>query len=140
MGKRNCCCDKKEFYVTVWAEQNGAIVTNRWNFSFGNGNEANGNGVAGQPVDWGYVTHFDWELVSMSIGSRLTNTTETEVELTVNGATIGQSVVIPSSQTKAVNNDVTYSGIAGDTLNFRTLQVGGGNDVVPSIIIKYKLP
>ena len=130
----------KTFYVTVWAEQNGNIVTNRWNYSFGNGNEANGNGTAGQPGDWGYVTHFPWELVSMSLGSRTTNTADTETELTVNGATVGQSVLIPGSQTKAVDNTVTHAGPAGDVLNFRTLQVGGGNDVVVSCIIKYTLP
>lgn len=131
-----CCC--KDFYVTVWAEQNGALGTNRWNFSFGNGNEATGNGNAGQPGDWGYVAHFDWELVSMSVGSRTTNSADTEVEVTVNGASIGQSTVVPAPNTKAVNNGVVYAGVAGDVINFRTLQVGGGNDVVPSIIIKYK--
>lgn len=144
MAKR-CCCNKagppepETFHVTIWAEQNGAIVTNRWNYAWGNGNEASGVGSAGMPGDWGYVTHFSWELVSLSVGSRLTNSSETEVELTVNELSSGQSVVIPSNQTKAVNNSCAASGVAGDVLNFRTLQVGGGNDVVISAIIKYTI-
>lgn len=122
-------------YVTVWAEDNGTIVVDRWDYSFGNGNEE-----ATDPVDWGYVTHFPYEIVSMTVGMRLTNTAATEVGVTVNGANIPVSCVVAGSTTKAVNNAVSYSGPAGDSLNFRTLQNGGGNDVVPSIIIKYSLP
>lgn len=123
------------FYATVWAEDNGTLTNNRWDYSFGNGNEE-----ATNPVNWGYVAHYDYEIVSMSIGMRGTNTAATEVGVTVNGANVPVSAVVPGSQTKIVNNAVSYSGSAGDTLNFRTLQNGGGNDVVPSIILKYTLP
>lgn len=133
-----CCC--KTFYVTLWAEQNGGIVANRWNYSWGNGNEASGLNAANEPGDWGYVTHYPWELVSMTMGSRVTNTAATEAEITVNGQTVGQSVTINGGLTKSVNNTVSTSGIAGDVLNFRTLQVGGGNDVVVSAVLKYTLP
>ena len=134
MGHKRNCCDA---YVTIWAEQNGAISTNNWNYSWGNGNEQAGTG---DPIDWGYVTHYPYEIVSLTIGSRLSNTADTEAEITVNGQTVGQSVIIAGTSTKAVNNNITYSGSAGDTLNFRTLQVGGGNDVVVSALIKYRIP
>lgn len=124
------------FYVTLWAEQNGAIVNNRWNYSWGNGNEH----TAGPIGDWGYVTHFPWELISMSVGSRLSNTADTEVEMTVDGVSIGQSVVSSGTTTKSVNNNVNHVGFAGETINFRTLSVGGGNDVVVSAIIKFTRP
>lgn len=123
-------------YVTLWAEDNGTLVVNRWDYSFGNGNEHGGGSIG----EWGYVTHFDYEVISMSVGMRLTNTAATEVGITVNGANSGVSLVVPGNTLKAVDNSLSLTGSAGDTLNFRTLQNGGGNDVVPSIVIKYTLP
>lgn len=133
-----CCCVAKYAFDSVWAEQNGAIVTDRWNFSFGNGNEST---ATADPVDWGFVTHLDYDIVSMSVGSRLTNTAETEIEFTVNTLSVGESIIIPGNQTKATRELTPfYNGSKGDTLNFRTLQVGGGNDVVPSVLIRWHLP
>ena len=122
-------------YVTIWAEDNGTLTVGRWDYSFGNGNEQ-----ANNPNDWGYVAHFPYEIVSISAGMRLTNTADTEVGVTVNGADVPVSVVVSGGTTKAVNNGPVYSGNAGDVLNFKTLQNGGGNDVVVSLLIKYTLP
>lgn len=124
------------FYVTIWAADNGTITVGRWDYSWGNGNEHSGGNIN----DWGYVTHYPWELVSMSVGMRVTNTAATEVEMTVNGNSIGQSVTSLGSQTKAVNNGVSYAGLTADTINFRTVQNGGGNDVVVSALIKFTIP
>lgn len=128
--------ERRCFRVTIWAEQNGALVNNRWNFSWGNGNEHTGTGIN----DWGYIMHYPWELVSLSIGGRITNTAVTEVEITVNGASVGQSITSPGGTTRAVDNTLSYVGLAGDAINFRTLQVGGANDVVVSAVIKYTVP
>lgn len=124
-------------YVTIWAEQNNNITTNNWNYSWGNGNEQAGTG---DPVDWGYVTHYPYEIVSLTMGMRLSNTADSQAEITINGASVGQSVTITGTDTKAVDNTVYYSGPAGDTINFKTLAVGGGTDVVVSAMIKYTLP
>lgn len=122
-------------YVAVWAEQNGTLAGGRWNYSFGNGNEHVGAGIN----DWGYVAHLEWELVSLSVGMRATNTAATVIRVTVNGATTPAIVTVPGSQTKVVQT-VALSGVAGDTLNFQTVTPGGGNDVVVSALIRYTLP
>lgn len=127
----------KEIYVTVWAEQNGSLTVGRFNFSFGNGNEhANPINIG----EWGYVTHYPYEIVSMSIGMRLTNTADTAIQVTQNGLSSGLVLTVPGGQLKAISGPVSVSGSAGDTLNFQTVLNGGGNDVVPSILVKYTLP
>lgn len=118
-------------FVFIWGEQNGAIVSNRWNYSFGNGNEHNGNNIN----DWGLVMPLDWKLHSMTIGMRLTNTAATSVRLTVNGTDTSNIITVPGSQTKGVQQ-FSYSGVAGDTVNFRTVVPGGGNDVVVSALVE----
>ena len=122
------------FYVTIWAEQNGAVVNDRWNYSFGNGNEHRGAGIN----DWGYVTHYPYEIVSMSIGMRTTNTADTTIVVTANGVATPAQLTIVGAQTKAFG-PVVHSGPAGDTLNFQTVENGGANDVVVSLLIKYTL-
>lgn len=113
--------------VTIWAEQNGAIVTNRWNYSWGNGNEHNGDNIN----DWGWVAPYDGVIDVMTIGMRSTNTADTTIVVTINGVDSAAQSTIVGVQTKIRNKLSTQVAFnAGDTLNFRTLAVGGGNDVV----------
>lgn len=121
-------------FALICAEQNGALVTNRYNFSFGNGNEHNGFGIN----DWGVVIPKKWKLHSLTIGMRLTNTAPTAVRLTVNGIDTNAIVTAPGSTTKGIQDftNSNYTGNIGDTLNFRTVSVGGGNDVVVSAFIE----
>lgn len=115
--------------VTIWAEQNGNIVTNRWNFSWGNGNEHNGANIN----DWGWVAPYDGVIDVMTIGMRLSNTADTTIAVTINGVASAAQATIVGAQTKVrvkFTNPVSFQ--AGDTLNFQTISVGGGNDVVPS--------
>lgn len=115
-------------FVLIHAEQNGVLVANRWNFSFGNGNEH----TSGPINDWGVVMPKNWKLHTLTAGMRLTNTAATGIRLTVNGVDTNAIVTIPGSQTKFVQDfsNQTYQGSAGDTINFRTVVAGGGNDVV----------
>lgn len=113
--------------VTIWAEQNGSIVPNRWDYSWGNGNEHNGNNIN----DWGWVAPYDGVIDVMTIGMRSSNTQDTTVVVTINGVNSAAQSTITGSATKVrnkLNTQVAFS--AGDTLNFRTLAAGGGNDVV----------
>lgn len=121
---------KENIHLSViWAEQNGAITTNRWNYSWGNGNEHNGNNIN----DWGYVSPYDGVIDVLTIGMRLTNTANTTIVVTINGVDSAAQATIIGAQTKIrykLPTQISFN--AGDTLNFRTLAVGGGNDVVVS--------
>lgn len=113
--------------VTIWGEQNGNIVTGRWNYSWGNGNEHNGANIR----DWGWVAPYDGVIDVMTIGMRTTNTANTTIVVTINGVDSLAQATIIGAQTKIRHKLPTQIPFnAGDTLNFRTLAVGGGNDVV----------
>ena len=119
-----------EHLINLWGEQNGTLVGGRWDFSFGNGNEHNGAGIN----DWGYVMPVDYQIIGWSIGMRGTNTADTVIDVTVNGANLNLNLTVPGSQTKAFDQTgVIYTGVAGDTINFRTVAAGGGNDVVVTL-------
>lgn len=119
--------------VTIWAEQNGAVVNGRWNYSWGNGNEHTGAGIN----DWGWVAPYDGTIEVLTIGMRLTNVANTTAVVTINGVDAAAAIIAASgSTTKArlkLTTPVAFN--AGDTLNFRTLSTGGGDDVVVAAAI-----
>lgn len=119
--------------LSIHAEQNGTLAAGRLNFSFGNGNEATN---ASSANGWGYVAPFDYEVVAWSIGLRLN--TSTTVRLLVNEQSVGINLI-------AVNaikgwGTASYSGVAGDVINFQTVQSTGGNDAVVAAVLKVKIP
>lgn len=130
--------ESKRIWVQVNAEQNGAISTNRMNFSFGNGNEQ-----ASPFVDangWGWVAHFPGIVRSLSLGTRSRNTADTEVGLLVNNVDSGASVTLVGSTVFTGCIEVNVPFVQHDVINFFTAQVGGGNDVVVSALLEMTLP
>lgn len=124
--------------VQIQAEQNGAIVTGRMNYSFGNGNEqtapiTDANG-------WGWVAHYGGRVISLSVGSRARNTADLAVGLTVNNVDSGAEARLVGETVFAGCNEVDVAFSQHDVLNFFTKEVGGGNDVVVSALLELTLP
>lgn len=111
----------------IWAEENGALNDTNNEWSYGNG----ATGVIGIPI------YEDGELVGMTYNAETAGDATTEVEVRVNGSSVGGSIT-PGN---GVNNATTTFGSpisvsTGDLIGFQTVTAGGASDVRVSVVIQ----
>jgi len=126
--------------IQIHAEQNGAITGGRQNYSWGNGNESTANADLTDSNGWGWVAHYDGRVISLSVGTRLRNTADLAVGLTVNNVDSSGEVRLIGDTVFTGCNEVDIPFVQHDVLNFYTKEVGGGNDVVVSALLELTLP
>ena len=95
----------------------GFLSNGEWDFSFGNSAYTNGGGMR---------MPYDYEIDVITMNSVSGTPT---VGFMVNGT---QEASLSNG-----NNTPTYSGSAGDIINFRTITAGGGGGVDVLILVKY---
>lgn len=99
-------------YFPIWAEEGNDLDTDRFEWSFGNGNET--------PLGMGIVLPFDCELFARGLTHEGAATTE--VEARINGLSAAKSVTTTISKKGYINfesDTVAYS--AGDVMGFNTI-------------------
>lgn len=124
----------KPVFPLFTVEQNGKLVGNRMNFSFGNGNEHSGLDAGG----WGFIAPFDLSIKILTVGSRVaadSNGNEITVVLNEN-PTKSKSFVETDTKiglAKGQRNlvkDVDLFVKSGTVINLLTTNPGGDDLVV----------
>lgn len=132
-GRLGVVAAPASFYVCqVWAEENGGLNTNQWEWSFGNGRSS---GTA-SPGNWGLVLPWAGHIVALSLGVTTGGAGVTRVGVELNQVTQAE-LSLAAQATKAWRTNIEIPFGAGDVLVFKTLAAGGAAYGVMSAMLRY---
>ena len=121
----------REYIMPIWAEHNGGLDNDEFEWSFGNGADTpSGSGVSIYvPTDW------TCEIIAMSAVTD-TSSGSGRIAAEVNGTNLNSTVFVQMSGRSTVNELTTpYSISNGDTLNFKTTTAGTNSS--PNVVTAY---
>ena len=118
-----------KYQQIIWAEENAALGNGQREWSFGNG--ATGN--IGMPV------FTDAEIVGLVYNADTAGDATTEVEVHVNGSSVGASIVPGNGVESATASFSPVAVSAGDLIGFFTITAGGASDVRIGAVLEYSI-
>lgn len=111
-----------ESFVPIWAEENGVLGANTYEWAFGNGADTPNNNGISIYVPSGYEVHI------VAMGATTNNAAGSPtIEVEVNGSALGASdgIQITLAGRSGINDSFApYALSSADRLNFRTISAG----------------
>lgn len=125
---------QKVTFPLFTAEQNGKLVGDRMNFSFGNGNEHTGIDAGG----WGFTAPFDLNIKKLTMGSRVAaDSNGNEVTVVLNENPTKSKAFVKTDVTigleegqRSTVKDVDLFVKSGTVINLLTTNPGGDDVVI----------
>lgn len=113
----------------IWAEEAAVLGDGNNEWSYGNG----ATGVIGIPI------FNSGSVVGMMYNADVEGDGTTEVEVRINGSSIGRSITPASGQAVAITSFAPYEVDSGDLIGFQTVTAGGASDVRVVAVVEHEM-
>lgn len=117
--------DRDKVYFEYHTAQNGKLSADKFNLSFGNGNE----GVVGKTGSWGKLMMNDYVITKIGFCVK-SKSKSGKIEFVGNVNNKDQKELLVSSDKEKCIKEVVFFGKELDVVNFKTLATGSADDVV----------